>query len=1214
MKKLLYLIILVCAFHPFEASAVNLTSHKLSSVNGLPDNNIRHIEQDSTGFLILQSVFALYRYDGYTFRKLPQEAFETFKNKVKGSSLTGHDKSYTYDNLGNKILTETGGNTILYMDYKTGEEIPLTVFTDELRQLSKSLKCMVITDERGLIWVSVNGNGLFVYDRNSRELDHIMKGDGRGLIDSNYIVYMMEDRDGNIWVSQEHYGLACITVEKGKYEILNLGKDYQAEKENEVRLMKLLSDGTIILCNNRGRLIRTDSGLNGLGNMQLPPVQLGLGDNYNSAELDAKGRLWLGSLKRGVRIGNEWHGSGRIDCILKDSKDRMWTCSLDGDVMLASLDDNNHYSERHFLSDIPELRPRTMIQDHQGTIWVGADKGLFAFQPDELLKNPKSYRQVSEVPTRCLMEDHQHQLWTGTTERGLARLNADGTFTYITREDGLPNDVVQFITEDARHHLCIGTQDGCANYNLENGEIHCLYFNNNKIRNFYNADCGLQLPDGRMAFGSLDGIILIEKNVDVKWHRHSQNVVTNLLIDGVSIYDMGEDSPVKGDISTMKAISLKHDQNSLTIHFSNFDFSHSHLAGYTYKLEGFDKEWSKLSKLGSATYKDLKPGNYTLYVRYHDEGGWDSEEKLLDIEIHPAPWDTWWAWSLYLLIFLLIGYLIYHQIRTMGRLHQRLALERQLTEYKLRFFTNISHEFRTPLTLIKGAMEKIGQAKEIVPSNIKQPLSNMEQSTNRLLRLINQLLEFRRIQNNKLTLTLAETDIVKFIYDIYIGFHDIADNRHITYTFTPFKKSYMMYIDQGHVDKIIYNLISNAFKYTPERETISVNIRQDESGQVLISVTDTGIGVSAEKQAELFDRFSTGRVSGDSIGIGLNMSQELARVHHGEISYQENVPKGSVFTLTLPSDKTIYKETDFLKTETGLEVKQPQERQGFVNNYREVKAAPLNPQRVLVAEDNAELSVMIKDELSVYFEVDCVSNGMEALEQLKASVGEEGPGYDLLVSDVMMPIMNGFELTRRIRADKALSSLPVFLLTALSGEEQQQKGLEVGADAYLEKPFSPQLLTSQAINLIEQRSRLKTVFAQQPQKPVVKELIHNDADKKFLLQMDAFIDSHMSDYNLSVDVIAAHFDYGRTRFYNKVRNLTGKTPNDYLKEKRLNKAAELLRESSAITVAEVAYQVGINNPHYFAVNFKKAFGITPSAYQRGKSPTDPASTSPANES
>lgn len=1194
MKRLAYILLFLSLTCIPATAQVQLEAKKLSSQNGLPDNNIRYIAEDSLGFLKMISLYNAYQYDGYHFSRLPHETFLTLREERK-TRLTG-GKGFIYDNLGNIVLTEQG-NDIIYIDKKTGERISLHVFDNKLRQMNPSLKCMVVTDRKGYIWVSVNGNGLFVYDRQTLVMQHITKNDGSGLIDTDYIVYMTEDHEGNIWVSQEHYGVVCLKKVQTPYTVMNIGDDNRLEKDNEVRNLLRLPDGRLLVSSKGGKLMLTD------GNLQNPVVVQKDGENYNCATIDKKGRLWLGSLTNGVRIGDHWYGSSRVDDLQEDDKGRMWACCLKKALLLLEVDDEGNYNERAFMTDIEGLGARSLVKDRQGTIWLGTDKGLFTFNPDELIQKPKSYRHVSDIPVMTVTLDSRNQIWIGTAGYGLGKVEQDGSITYLTREDGLPNNVVHFIVESDHHKLFIGTEDGCMIYNPDNSNIQSLYFSENKNRNYYNVDCAVQLDDGRMAFGSLDGIIIIDKDLSKIENQHSTTYITDLLINGVSVYELGDQSPIKGALWQRKAITLEHDQNMLTLYFSNFDYSRSHLAAYKYKMEGFDKDWNQLTDQNYATYRQMKPGKYTFIVRYRDKNGWGEEEQLLNITIRPSNWGTWWAWLLYLLAAILTGYTIFRQLRAMERLRQRLSLEKQLTDYKLKFFTNISHEFRTPLTLIQGAMEKISQAKDVVPGHIKQPLSNMEQSTNRMLRLINQLLEFRRFQNNKLSLSLVETDIIQFVYDIYIGFHDVADNRHITYTFTPFKKSYKMYIDQGHIDKIIYNLLSNAFKYTPERETISVNIRQLDSGLIAISVSDSGIGVAKEKQAELFDRFSTGRVSGDSIGIGLNLSQELARVHHGEVTYQENVPKGSVFTLNLPTDKAIYQESDFMKTETGLEPQHQQERKGFASNYRETKSAPLNPQRILVAEDNADLCTMIRDELSVYFEVDCVNNGQEALDRLKETVNDEGTiGYHLVVSDVMMPMMTGFELTRRIRADKVLNGLPVILLTALTGEDQLHKGLEAGADAYLEKPFSPKTLITQAINLIEQRNRLKVTYAQQPQKQAVKELVHNDADKKFLMQMDAYIDSHLGDYNLSVDVIAAHFKYGRTRFYNKVRNLTGKTPNDYIKDKRLNKAAELLRESSAITVAEVAYQVGINNPHYFAVNFKKAFGITPSGYQRGEQP------------
>lgn len=1177
---------------PSEADE-QISAFRLSSENGLPDNNIRHIEQDSTGFLRLMSVYDIYLYDGYRFRKLPREEFLKAREQQGNNGRNG--KGFTHDNLGNKVLTEQG-NDIVYIDRKTGEQIHITVYNDMLRQLSPSLKCNVITDKRGLIWVSVNGNGLFVYNRKTRQTDHITKDDPRRLIDADYIVSMTEDHQGNIWVSQEHYGLVCLKVIPQNYHIVNISKGGYTEKENEVRLLQKLADNTIIVSSNRGLLMRSDGNLENFTTIQEK------GDNYNSLAQDGKGRLWLGSLKRGINVEGKWYGSGRIDCILKDSKDRMWTCSLDGHVALAQLNDDGSYSERQFLTDIDGLRPRSMIEDHKGTIWVGGDKGLYAFEPESILKDPRSYRQVSDMPTRNFYEDGSHQLWIGTTGMGLARKNDDGTFTFLTRKDGLPNNVVQFVVEDAQKRLCIGTEDGCSNYDPQTGEIYSLYFETNRTRNFYHADCGVRLDDGRMAFGSLDGIVVIDKTPDIHKDIHQKSVITELMINGVSTNDMGKESPIQGDITEAKEVVLKNYQNTVIIAFSNFDYGKNHLSSYSCRLEGFENAWNQLEDLNYVKYRNLKTGDYTFIVRYRDENGWSEEERLLHIRIIPPFWTTWWAYALYFLAAAALGWYIYRQLKWRQSMHERLRVEKELTDYKLKFFTNISHEFRTPLTLIQGAMDKISDAKDI-PGVLKQPLSNMQQSTNRMLRLINQLLEFRKLQNNKLSLSLVETDIVKFVYDIYIGFHDVADNRRMTYTFTPFAKSYMMYIDRGHIDKIVYNMLSNAFKYTPERESIAVTIYQ-EGGKIAVSVTDTGIGVAKEKQAELFDRFSTGRVSGDSIGIGLNLSRELARVHHGEVTYQENEPKGSIFTLTLPADKQVYQETDFMETSNGILGSEPKERNGFTTSYKEMKAKPLNDRRVLVAEDNNELAIMIQDELAAYFIVDRISNGAEALEMLKAAVSDENP-YDLLVSDVMMPRMNGIELTRRIRSDKALSSLPVILLTALTGEGQQQKGIMAGADAYIEKPFSPRILSTQAISLIEQRDRLKTSYATQPAAKAQKELMKNDAERKFIQQLDAFIEGHIGDYSLSVDMMAAHFEYGRTRFYNKVRTLTGKTPNDYLKEKRLIKAAELLSESESITVAEVAYKVGISNAQYFSVNFKKFFGVTPSGYQKGSSKQEP---------
>ena len=1179
-------------------AASRLTSFKLTSENGLPDNNIRYIYQDSTGSLQLLSLYEAYLYDGYSFRKMPLDDY--LRLKERGQHVSHGGKGFIYDNRGNKVLTELG-ESIIYVDKETGEQIPMKVFTEQLLRLNSSLKCCVVTDRQKNVWVSVNGNGLFVYHRSECKLYHVTKGDGSNLIDANFVVYMMEDRDGNIWLSQEHFGLVCLKVRSKNYREVDIGNNGTNEKENEVRMMITLPDGSILIANGLGTLLRADA------NLQQVHVEKASSYNYCTAAVDKDGRLWLGTMMRGILVDNKEYGSGRVDYILCDNRGRMWVCGIDGPLKQVEITADGRYTERLFMTDIKGLGPRTMCQDRLGTVWLGTDKGLFSFQPDELLKNPKRYKQVTDIPVRSILEDSSGRLWVGTVGQGIGELQKDGTFRYLTRSDGLPNNVVQLLLEDVNHHICIGTENGLANYNPKTGIIHILYIEDSKATNFYNEDCCVMLQDGSVAFGSLDGIVVVNHDAIPAERKPRQVELTDLLINGVSVFDMAEDSPLRQHLSNTNKVTLAHNQNSLTLHFSDFDFGDTQRTRYSYTLDGYDKEWSALSSSNTATYKNLRPGTYTFRVKCYEQGALKQEgiERVLTIVVSPPWWATWWARLVYFLLALGIAILIYRQLRHVEQLRQRIAVERQLTDFKLKFFTNVSHEFRTPLTLIQGAMEKIREAKD-VPGSIKQPLSNMRQSTDRMLRLVNQFLEFRRMQNNKLSLALAETDIVQFVYNIYMSFYDMADKHRIAYTFTPFEHAFSMFVDRGHVDKMVYNLLSNAFKYTPDGGSVAIKMKRQDD-RLFISVEDTGIGVDADKREDLFDRFSTGRVSGDSLGIGLNLAQELAHVHHGEITYVENEPKGSIFTIVLPIDKAVYSEADFMKTNTGLKEEEQSVKVGFESIYQEQKTTPLNDRRILVVDDSQDILQMIQHELSAYFIVDTAESGEQALTLLRErnvqDEGEEAPQtpYELVISDVKMPQMNGYELTRRIRGEQSLSGLPVILLSSWVGDDNMKKGLDYGADAIMEKPFSVKALTAQVLNLIDQRDRLKQLYAGKPQKQAKPELVKADVDKKFIMQLNAFIEGHLSDYNLSIDMLTDHFHLGRTTFFNKVRSLTGYTPNDYIREKRLSKAAELLRDEIGITVSEVAYQTGFSNAQYLSSSFKKKYGMTPTAYQKGKS-------------
>ncbi|MTS93322.1 response regulator, partial [Pseudoflavonifractor sp. BIOML-A4] len=410
-------------------------------------------------------------------------------------------------------------------------------------------------------------------------------------------------------------------------------------------------------------------------------------------------------------------------------------------------------------------------------------------------------------------------------------------------------------------------------------------------------------------------------------------------------------------------------------------------------------------------------------------GIWSDNEETLEIKVTPPFWATGWAFFVYILIAGIIMYFVYRTIRNINNLRNKIKVEKQLTEYKLVFFTNISHEFRTPLTLIQGALDRIHRTHNI-PKEIRYSIKLMDKSTQRMLRLINQLLEFRKMQNNKLALSLEETDVIAFLYEIYLSFQDTAESKNMDFKFIPSVNSYKMYIDKGNIDKIAYNLLSNAFKYTPSGGKIEFSIYIDKQKQLLImKVTDTGVGIPKEKRDELFKRFMQSSFSGDSIGVGLHLSHELVQVHKGTIEYKDNEGGGSVFTVCIPTDKTVYSEKDFLVPgnllleEANMQTHHLQELSEECQEH-EKTVTTSRKHKILVIEDDNDIRGFLQEELSAYFEVEVAADGISGFE--KACNYDA----DLIICDVLMPGMTGFEVTKKLKTEFATSHIPIILLTA----------------------------------------------------------------------------------------------------------------------------------------------------------------------------------------
>lgn len=736
--------------------------------------------------------------------------------------------------------------------------------------------------------------------------------------------------------------------------------------------------------------------------------------------------------------------------------------------------------------------------------------------------------------------------------------------------------------------------------------------------NVYTEGCA-KLKDGRLAFGTNHGLIILNTKQIKNKEKIPSVTFTDLKLNGISVRPADMDSPLTAALAYTDAISLKYYQSSFVIDFSTFDYPISTNTRFSYKLEGYDDDWSIPSTLNFAAYKNLPAGTYYLHVKACSVSGiWSDNEETLEIKVTPPFWATGWAFFVYILIAGIIMYFVYRTIRNINNLRNKIKVEKQLTEYKLVFFTNISHEFRTPLTLIQGALDRIHRTHNI-PKEIRYSIKLMDKSTQRMLRLINQLLEFRKMQNNKLALSLEETDVIAFLYEIYLSFQDTAESKNMDFKFIPSVNSYKMYIDKGNIDKIAYNLLSNAFKYTPSGGKIEFSIYIDKQKQLLImKVMDTGVGIPKEKRNELFKRFMQSSFSSDSIGVGLHLTHELVHVHKGNICYEENPSGGSIFIVTLPTDSSIYQSNDFLIPENAILKEEAQNHPSLSalneenahseseeeidkeveNIEKELKTelnasdqeGPLNKRKILIIEDDNDVREFLKEELTPYFEVAAEADGKNGLEYAHNN------DIDLIISDVMMPGYNGFEITRKLKSDFSTSHIPIILLTALNAAESHLEGVKSGADSYITKPFSTKLLLASIFKLIEQRDKLKEKFSNDlsAKRPV---MCTSDKDKEFVENLTKIVEEQLTNPEFTADDFASMMSLGRTIFYRKVRGVTGYTPKEYLRIMRMKKAAELL-STKKYTVSEVTYMVGINDPFYFSRCFKAQFGISPSSYQK----------------
>ena len=646
-------------------------------------------------------------------------------------------------------------------------------------------------------------------------------------------------------------------------------------------------------------------------------------------------------------------------------------------------------------------------------------------------------------------------------------------------------------------------------------------------------------------------------------------VITDLAINGISIYEAENEQFLTKALNYTREISLPHDKNSLNIHFSNFDYPHIQNAMYQYYMEGIDKSWRPMTSINHAEFSDLNPGSYTLHIRTRIGSNQWSEETLLHITICQPWYNTVWAWCIYLLIICGAGVLYYRSWRRNFELNQQIALEKQMSDFRINFFTHISHEFRTPLAIIQSAVEKMMTKREGYAS--KNNIYTLSRGTKRLQRLINQLMEFRKINTGNMKLNVEKGEIIGFVRAIYNDIYTVAKQKDITMNFTPWTSNHEMLFDQEKVETIVYNLLSNAVKYTPDKGIISVKLYL-ENNIVFFSVEDNGPGNKPERKADLFKPFMHGYASKGGMGIGLYTAHQMAEIHKGSLTYERSLDLGgSRFCLALPNDAGKYQPEDIIEKKALDDHSIDKDEIEMI--VKEMTPKAINNVTVMVIEDDPDMLDQIKSELSVYFHVETFMNGKTGYENIR----KIKPA--LLISDIQLPEMIA----------RALQFVAMELKAKQKAEEKAQQEKALGQETTL-KENAP-------LEKAEQSSCGEVILVK-PVKELKKNeptLLMSTLDKKFKDKLEAIVAQHIGDNNFNVDRLAELLSLGRTTVYNRTKSIMGVSPNIYIQNERLRIAAKLLLEGE-YTVSEISEKVGFSDSTYFYKCFKNKFGIAPSKY------------------
>lgn len=1106
-------------------------------------------------------------------------------------------------------------------------------------KLNTNLVSQIVQDNKGLIWITTDHGGVNLVDkRNNFSVSYLLNDpkNSRSL-GQNSITATYKDDNGIIWLGTYKQGVNYLNSN------IVLFPHYHHQEANAKSLPyddvnRFVEDksGNIWIGTNGGGLIYFDRKNNTFKQYLHDP------NNSNSISsnvivslwTDHQEKLWIGTYFGGL---NSFDGkkfvhykhsdqdpssisSDNVWEIFEDRDRNLWIGTLGGGLELFNRKSDNfqHYQYQPGVQNkVPLNYIAAMLQDKKGNLWIGTAFGV------AVLKNKSNavdfYQQTNEKNSLsnanigCLLEDSKGRIWVGTRE-GLNLFNEQTkNFQRFTIADGLPDNTILNILEDDRQTLWISTPSGLCNAipeQKENG-IGFSIINYDEMNNLqsheFNDNAALKTRAGELIFGGPSGFNIINPSAIQKPVQHPRIVFTNLQILNKNVEPgnvINNRVVLKQSLPQLESIDLSYKENVFSIEFASLDFAHSNRDKYAYKLEGFNNDWLYTDgKLRRATFTNLDPGHYVLKVKVLNNNGAWSEEKALQINIAPPFWRTTGAYIMYVVLIAGLLYLI--RRITLDRMRMRFEVQQQrseaerahmLDQLKTKFFTNVSHEFRTPLTLIISPLERI--IKQLTDDELKGQLNLVQRNAKRLLSLVNQLLDFRKMEVQEIKLHPSIGDIIGFSKDIVNSFMDIAEKKQIMFSCSSNIASLEIYFDRDKVEKIFFNLLSNAFKYTHNNGEVSVHLLYTEpantesDGTIAIEIKDTGIGIAADKHEKVFERFFQTDVPESMVnqgtGIGLAITKEFVKLHNGIITVKSEPEKGTTFTVLLPAKKI----HDYLsKTVTSPMPGADEEPVTFEAHQKSGRK-----KIVLIVEDNEDLRFYLKDNLKGQYQVEEAANGKEGWEKAKHL------NPDLIVSDIMMPLMDGVEMARKIKNETLTAHIPIILLSAMGSEEKQLEGLKAGVNDYITKPFTFEILASKIRNLVAQQKLLQKRFHTQIEVNP-GEVTITPVDEKFLKQALEIVEKHMDEPEFSVEDFSSEMFMNRVTLYRKILSITGKTPLEFIRSIRLKRAARLL-EKSGMSIAEIAYEVGFNNPKNFTKLFKEEFKVLPSQYIANKKNDD----------